>query len=116
MTYTKEHALKALEIVQSFLPYVTQRDEYVELIQVCNDERRWSEANEVFSRIRTNITLPFEKENPRELDHKFVYIAECAAKTIYNCSGSPAPFDEDSYDWLLRLAEDFKKVLERMSN
>lgn len=109
------------------LPNVTPRTEYSELVDVLREPARWKEAHALFTKIRVNITLPLERERPwkfaclwrsivnitypsvrrwREvLDVHFVYVAENAAKTAYNCSGESAPFDDDSFDWLLRCEQ-----------
>lgn len=107
MEYKPEHADKALEILMRLLPYVKPRDEYSELIAILKEPTRWKEAHAHFSKIRVNITLPFESHKKENLDHYFVYIAECAAKTAYNCSGESAPFDNDSFEWLLKCEQKF---------
>jgi len=106
MLYTSSHAIKALGIIEEHLPKVTPHIEYQELVEVLKDESRWKEAHELFSRIRSNITLGLTGEEI-SLDHYFVYIAENAAKTAYNCSGESAPFDSDSFDGLLRCEKQF---------
>ena len=107
MTYTAEHAARALAIVESLSPSVRHQSEYDELIAILRDSSRWHEAHALFNRIRVNITLPFEREKISELDSLFVYVAENAAKTAYNCSGRSAPFDNDSFDWLLKCERQF---------
>ena len=116
MTYTRKHAHKAVEILQKYLPYVSKRVEYMELVEISSNESRWREAHDVFRRIRRNITLPFDANHPTEVEYAFVFIAECAAKTIYNCSGEPAPFDDDSYEWLLKCEENFLQTVKHLSN
>lgn len=107
MKYTSEHAANALEIIERLLPQVTFRAEYGELISILREPKRWKEAHAQFSKIRVNVTLPSERHWRKNLDSYFVYVAENAAKTAYNCSGEPAPFDEDSYEWLLRCEKEF---------
>jgi hypothetical protein len=108
MEYTPEHASKALEIVESLLPLVRPRAKYDELEEVLRDPGRWHEAHDLFSKIRVNITLPSERKRISDLNSLFIYVAENAAKTAYNCSGRPAPFDDDSFDWLLKCADEFR--------
>ena len=110
MKYTSEHAACALEIMERLLPRVAFHDEYGELISILREPKRWKEAHAQFNKIRVNITLPSEGSLVETLDSYFVYVAENAAKTAYNCSGESAPFDEDSYEWLLRCE---KKLLEQ---
>ena len=93
--------------MERLLPRVTYRDEYGELISILRDPKRWKEAHALFSKIRVNITLPSEARGLKTLDCFFVYVAENAAKTAYNCSGERAPFDEDSYEWLLKCEREF---------
>src|SRR5689334_6121269 len=87
MKYTREHAAKAREIITRLMPLVAPRPEYDELVAILEAPSRWHEAHEHFSRIRTRITLPAEKEKAWTLDRLFARVAENAAKTAYNCSG-----------------------------
>ena len=105
--YTAEHASKALEIVRRLLPHVRPRPEYERLLAVLGDSSRWHEAHAVFNDIRVHITLPSESHRRHSLDDFFAYVAENAAKTAYNCSGRSAPFDEDSFEWLLKCEQQF---------
>ena len=107
MRYTPDHASRALQIVEALLPRVSPRPEYRELVEVLRQPARWHEAHALFNKIRVNITLPTESHRKSDLDSLFVYIAENAAKTAYNCSGRSAPFDADSFDWLLRCEQHF---------
>jgi hypothetical protein len=107
--YPAECGFRAAEIVTRLLPYVRLRAEYVHLGSVLSSRERWHEAHDAFSRIRVGVTLVRERQRPVELtaDDLFMYIAENAAKTAFNCTLTDAPFDDDSYDYLLRLAQDF---------
>ncbi len=107
MKYMPEYAANALEIMERLLPQVAFRDEYGELISILREPARWKEAHAQFSKIRVNITLPSEAHLRKTLDSYFVFVAENAAKTAYNCSGEPAPFDKASYDRLLRCEKEF---------
>ena len=107
MHYTPEHAARALGILESLLPMVTPRPEYDGLVAILRDPSRWRDAHDQFSAIRVNITLKNETYGKSDLDSLFAYIAENAAKTAYNCSGCSAPFDNDSFDWLLRCQQKF---------
>ncbi len=92
-------------------PFVSRQTEYQELIAVLGDTQRWKEAHALFNRIRVNITLPSESHKKQDLDAYCVYVAENAAKTAYNCSRCSAPFDEDSFDWLLKCEKQFTQKL-----
>ena len=111
MNYSPEHAAQALEIVERLSPLVSRRAEYLELIAVLREPQRWKEAHALFNKIRVNITLPTESHKKQDLDAYFMYVAENAAKTAYNCSGSSAPFDEDSFEWLLTCEKQFTDKL-----
>jgi hypothetical protein len=107
MKYTPALASKAREILTRLMVHVHPRKEYDELVAILDDPSRWKEAHAQFSRIRTRITLPAEDEKREDLDAYFAFVAEGAAKTAYNCSGEPAPFDDDSFQWLLRSESEF---------
>ena len=107
MHYKPAHAAQALEIMERLSPLVSPRSEYQELIALLHEPHRWKEAHALFSRIRVNITLPSESRKRQDFDAYFVYVAENAAKTAYNCSGCPAPVDEDSFEWLLKCEKEF---------
>lgn len=98
--------------MKRLLPHVATRQEYQDLISILQNPSRWKEAHAQFTKIRTNITLPSESRKQRTLDHYFVYVAENAAKTAYNCSGESAPFDDDSFHCLLKCEQQF---LERIN-
>jgi len=107
MEYTPQHARQALDILERLLPFVTPRREYLALMCILRDPTRWKEAHAQFSKIRVNITLPSESHQKTNLDHYFACVAENAAKTAYNCSGEPAPFDEGSFNRLLKCEQEF---------
>jgi hypothetical protein len=116
MDYAPHHAAKALEIMRRLLPHVGQHREYLELVAILEKPTRWKEAHGQFTAIRTRITLPNERKTKKDADAYFAYVAEGAAKVAYNCSGESAPFDEDSFEWLLRCEREFLAVLEEKAN
>ena len=107
MDYKPEHAAQALAIMERLSPLVSARAEYRELMAILRDSHRWKEAHALFNKIRVKLTLPSESRKKQDLDSYFVYVAENAAKVAYNCSGCPAPFDEDSLEWLLKCEKEF---------
>jgi hypothetical protein len=113
MKYEARHAAQALEIMQRLLPHVKPRKEYQDLMAILRQPQRWKEAHDQFTVIRTKITLPSESHKRVTLDDRFAYVAENAAKTAYNCSGESAPFDEDSFHWLLRCEREFQEALQQ---
>jgi len=62
----------------------------------------WRDAHKLFQDIRQK-TLAAEK-NGDELGLAQYAFEEICAKTLYNLSGSPAPFDADSAFWVIPLA------------
>ena len=79
-------------ILSTFYDYIKDIPDSVnELHSIINNEQRWVEAHNQFSKIRRFL-----------LDHKhyqpeaFLLLAEKVAKVTYNASGKPAPFDADS--------------------
>ena len=100
---------EAAEIISRLLPYVRERREYLRLRDILASPSRWREGHDVFDAIRSKITLVRERLNrpSKTADDYFVYIAECAAQTAFNCTATDTPFDDDSYDWLLHLERDF---------
>lgn len=111
MKYTPRHAAQALEIMRRLAAHVPERKEYLDLISILESPSRWKEAHDQFSAIRTRLTLPMEERGDTTLEYHFVFVAENAAKTGYNCSGEPAPFDEDSFEALLICEREFVERL-----
>lgn len=107
MNYKPEHAAHALVIMERLCPLASPRSEYQELIEILRIPHRWKDAHALFNKIRVNVTLPNERMGKRDLDAYLAYVAENAAKTAYNCSGEPAAFDDDSFEWLLKCERDF---------
>ncbi len=116
MKYTTQHAAKALEVMRRLLPHVAERREYLDLIAILETPARWKEAHDQFSTIRMQITLPNERKKKKDAEAYFAYVAENAAKTAYNCSGEDAPFDDASYEWLLRCEREFLAEFKKEAN
>ena len=76
------------------------------VLELARDSARWKLAHDAFSAVR-QLTLAAERQPIGKLDHYLLYVAENAAKVIYNASGSSAPFDEDCGAWLVRCAKEF---------
>ena len=95
---------------------VPKRREHLELIAILEEPARWKEAHRQFSKIRTRITLPNERKKKNDAGACFALVAEGAAKIAYNCSGESAPFDEDSFEWLLRCEQDFLARTKKEAN
>lgn len=72
------------------------------LISLANDRCRRKEAHALFSEIRQK-TLAAEKRNDQLALAQYNF-EEICAKTLYNMTREPAPFDPDSPFWVLPLA------------
>jgi hypothetical protein len=81
-----------------------------DVLDLAEDSAKWKLAHDAFSGVR-QLTLAAERRPIEKLDNLLLYVAENAAKVIYNASGSSAPFDRDSGAWLVRCAKDFADCL-----
>lgn len=81
-----------------------------ELIQLLPQTDRWKVAHSVFGRIRKK-TLEVSKQGNHVLETQYLFEEVCA-KTIYNLSGEPAPFDSDSPYWIIPNALALARLLE----
>ncbi len=108
--YPADCGLRAAENYARLLHFVRPRPEYSHLLAVISDRARWHEAHDAFSRIRVGVTLVRERHQSGDItaDDLFMYIAENAAKTAFNCTLTDAPFDDDSYDYFMQLVQDFE--------
>jgi len=100
-----------------FLERCQDKSTLSELVQISIDESSWSNCYDLFQRIRKK-TLETQKALGRSVQFrrthfKFLecqyHFEEVCAKTLYNLSRSPAPFDRNSSDRVipnaLKLAE-----------
>jgi hypothetical protein len=74
------------------------------LIELANDMLRRKEAHTLFSEIRQK-TLAADKRKDELALAQYAF-EEICAKTLYNLTREPAPFDPDSPFWVLPLAVD----------
>lgn len=65
------------------------------LYEITEDKKNWRQAHEQFTKIRT-----FSLANPDFQPESYIMLAEKVAKTTYNESGLPAPFDKHSGWWI----------------
>jgi hypothetical protein len=73
-----------------------------ELRQMLADRRQWHRAHDLFSRIRRK-TLVAEQTKDHVAECQYLF-EEICAKTLYNMSMRPAPFDADSPYWIIPIA------------
>jgi hypothetical protein len=79
------------------------------LITLANDRSRRKEAHTLFSEIRQK-TLAAEKRKDQLALAQYNF-EEICAKTLYNMTHEPAPFDPDSPFWVLPLALELGQML-----
>jgi hypothetical protein len=78
-----------------------------DVIAVGHDDHRWEQGHGAFDRVRAE-TLRCEREGVQDRQLvTLLFVAEIAAKVIYNASGAPAPFDHDSGWWMARCLRQF---------
>jgi hypothetical protein len=74
------------------------------VLAIAQDPARWRDAHDAFTSVRL-LTLEALQAKSRGHDEQIyeavLYVAENAAKVIYNASGEPAPFDHDCGYWLV---------------
>jgi hypothetical protein len=74
------------------------RDTLTALDMMAAEPKRWRGGHELFQKIRSK-TLAAERSH-NHLKYVQYLFEEVCAKTLYNLSGYPAPFDKDSSDWI----------------
>jgi hypothetical protein len=80
----------------------SDRETIEELFRIIGDRQRWKEAHALFGRIRDK-TLRADARGNQKLIAQYCF-EEICAKSIYNESGTDAPFDSDSPFWVVPLA------------
>ncbi len=90
------------QLLQIIAESASDRTTIDELFCVIEDERRWKEARNLFSRIRDKTLRAIERDD-RRLQAQYSF-EEICAKSIYNEVGVDDPFDSDSPFWVLPLA------------
>lgn len=73
------------------------------VIELAKNPSRWHEGHDAFSAVR-DLTLAEERAPTSKAYEALLFVAENAAKTIYNASGQPAPFDKDAPWWISSCA------------
>jgi hypothetical protein len=79
------------------------------LIVLANDRSRRRQAHALFSEIRRKTLKAEQRNDPSALAQ--YALEEICAKTLYNITGEPAPFDPDSPFWVLPLAVELGRNL-----
>lgn len=81
-------------------------NEIIELYEIIDNSEKWKDAYKQFNKIR-NLNL---KNNNSDFEI-YLLLAEKIAKTTYNSSGFPAPFDSNSGFHIPSLALKFSNTL-----
>jgi hypothetical protein len=85
--------------IEMFASRTTDRTTLDELQQMIADRGTWHQANDLFQRIRRK-TLDAARRGDVRLEAQYCFEEVCA-KTLYNLTGRPAPFDMDSPYWII---------------
>jgi len=94
-------------LIQLLAPHCEDRGTIDKLSAMVADHRKWTKAHALFDQIRDK-TLLAERANNRRLTCQYLFEETCA-KTLYNLSGSQAPFDADSPYWIIPNAISFAR-------
>jgi hypothetical protein len=109
MSSKESVASSIIEMVTFFIPHCRDVSTLNELMTMAKDRSQWRKGHDLFDRIRTR-TLRADKANDRLLQYQFSF-EEICAKTLYNLSGYPARFDDDSPFWVIPIAVAFAHSL-----
>jgi hypothetical protein len=93
---TIPEAMKRL--IELFAAHSADRATLDELHQMASDRGTWNRAHDLFQRIRKR-SLHAYHIGDMKLKAQLGFEEACA-KTLYNLSGHPAPFDSDSPYWI----------------
>jgi len=102
-------AVQGLELCCSAVEFVPS--EVLAVAEVGRSD--WSRGHDAFKAVR-GLILAAENIEPRPLadpNYVLLFVAENAARMIYNASGTKGGFDEDSGAWLIRVFGDFARSL-----
>jgi len=86
-------------LITLFAEHSSDRSTLDELYRMIADWDTWHEAHDLFQRIRFK-TLEAGRRGDRGLEAQYCFEEVCA-KTLYNLTGRPAPFDPDSPYWIV---------------
>jgi hypothetical protein len=89
-------------LLDLFVEHCNERTTLEELRQLLLERNSWRKAHDLFQRIRLK-TLEATRQGDHLLEAQYLF-EEICAKTIYNLSGQPAPFDADSPYWIVPTA------------
>jgi len=87
------------KFVEMFGARTTDRSTLDELQQMFAHRGTWHKAHDLFQRIRLK-NLEASRRGDVRLEAQYCFEEVCA-KTLYNLTGRPAPFDADSPYWIV---------------
>ena len=99
MNYRGAISSDLARLLEAFAPHCLDVETLNWLHRAAKDRARWQDAHGVFNHIRAKY-LKAERKRNEKLMAQFLFEEACA-KTIYNMSGMPAPFDADSPYWVV---------------
>lgn len=76
------------------------------VLEIAHDATRWREGHRAFDAVR-RLTLEAERRRSIGTYVSLLFVAEITAKTVYNASEPPDPFDDDAPWWLAPIARHF---------
>ena len=86
-------------LLELFSRHCTDRESLDELLVVVRNPSQWHTAHGLFQRIRKKTLVAERSKNGTAIAQ--CLFEEICAKTLYNLSGEPAPFDADSPYWVV---------------
>jgi hypothetical protein len=97
------------DMVSRFEPICRDKETLRKLADIAAERERWPEAHALFQEIRQK-TLKADKDGDELASAQYAF-EEICAKTLYNLSDAPAPFDADSAFWVVPLAVELGRRL-----
>jgi hypothetical protein len=98
-----------LDMLSHFEAICRDKETLQKLIEIAPERARWSEGHTLFQEIRQK-TLSTDQHGDELASAQYAF-EEICAKTLYNLSDAPAPFDPDSAFWVVPLAVDLGRRL-----
>jgi hypothetical protein len=108
-----------LRLLSIFRDHVLDKETHAWVTELVADEKRWPQAHDMFSTIRRRLLgiterdgrqLPPEKSDQRRASQ--YAFEELCLKTVFNETGSKAPFDSCSPFWVASCAINLARVLD----
>lgn len=98
------------QLIALFAPRCNDRGTMERLRRMIDDRSTWDKSRALFDDIRLK-TLKAEKRHDHQAEVQYRFEEVCA-KTLYNLTRQPAPFDPDSPYWIVPNALALAKAVE----